>query len=203
MDDKRIFNKRNVIFIIIVVFIMIIVNLVFMFLIKNNVDDNLQNENTETKVDYNIKYNGYSFTIPLTLQHEIDNGTFIISNKVNKWDAILYIVPKDYENIYKQRDKISETLNSKEIEINEVSEDTYSGTTYLIFEISNDTLLAISNLSGGNSIMFIITNEDEKYNYDALVELASVVKNASYFGESNKLIKDKFNEEDIINSIMG
>ena len=66
-----------------------------------------------------------------------------------------------------------------------------------------NALLAISNLSGGNSIMFVITNQDNDYYYNSLVELSPVVKSASYYGENSKVILSKFNKEDIISSLMG
>lgn len=205
MNKRKFLNKNNVILIIVLFLIIIIINVIGLLIIENNVNKNLENKNIETKTDYTIKYNSYSFTIPLTLQHEINNSDFLISNKVNNWTASLNIISNDYETLYKNREKIEKNLSDKQIEISNILERTYAGTTYITIEItygSESALLAISNLSGGNSIMFIIQNEENDYDYDVLVELSPVVKSASYFGESNNQVTNNFNKQDIIDSLM-
>lgn len=205
MNKRKFLNKNNVILIIVLFLIIIIINVIGLLIIENNVNKNLENKDIETKTDYTIKYNSYSFTIPLTLQHEINNSDFLISNKVNNWTASLNIISNDYETLYKNREKIEKNLSDKQIEISNNLERTYAGTTYITIEItygSENALLAISNLSGGNGIMFIIQNEENDYDYDVLVELSPVVKSASYFGESNNQVTNNFNKQDIIDSLM-
>lgn len=205
MDKNKFFNKNNILLFIIILVIVVLLNIIGLALIKENVTKNEENKNIETKTDYNLKYNGYLFTIPLSLQHEIIEDNLLISNKVNNWEASTIIVPMDYETIYKNENK-EKNLKDKDIKVKDILEKTYAGTTYLTIQITyNDenALLAISNLSGGNSIMFVITNQDNDYYYNSLVELSPVVKSASYYGENSKVILSKFNKEDIISSLMG
>lgn len=191
-------NKNHII--IICLLILLLITVFFKF------DSKEEPKTCETKTDYNIRYNGYLFLIPSNFQHEIYNHDLIISNKVKEWYATINIIDNDYESLYKDRTKIVNNLNEKEIKVNDINEKKYRGTTYLILEISSSgqkALLCFSNIPGTNSIMLIITNENNKYDYEVLNSMSSVIKNISYFGEKISKVTNLFDENDINNSLKG
>lgn len=186
--------------------LIICLSILLLFTIFFKFDSKEEPKTCETKIDYNIRYNGYSFLIPSNFQHEIYKNDLIIYNKVREWYSTINIIDKDYESLYKDRKNIVNNLKDKEIKVNNINEKTYSGTTYLVLEISfsgQKALLVFSNIPGANSIMLIITNENNKYDYDVLDSMSSVIKNVSYFGEKISKIVNLFDENDIKNSLKG
>ena len=198
MKKKLGFEKRHFYLLIFMIFIIIVFNFISYFIIKDDLKPEVKQ--CEENKNYNIRYNGYLFKIPNEMNHEIYNGNLILSDKKNTWNSIVNIVDKSYEILYKEEKKYIKSLEEKGIKVVSSNEKTYSGTTYLTLEINSEEkkgLLVFSNLSSSSCIMIIITDDDNRYNYNSLNSLSTIIKNTSYYGEKASRITSLFNEKDI------
>lgn len=186
----------------ILLLVTILINIVCFKIMSNDIKSEVKNKKNIV-LNQTVNYNGYSFDLEKDDSFEYYENDLYIKTKSSY--SNLKILNVNYEELINKKESIKDNLLNEDIIVKDISEKTYAGTTYLIFEIvsdDNSVLLSFSNLPGNNTLLFITTTADNTYSYKTLKDLSNFVKSASYYGEKILIEKNKLDISELINTIL-
>lgn len=186
----------------ILLLVTILINIVCFKIMSNDIKSEVKNKKNIV-LNQTVNYNGYSFDLEKDDSFEYYENDLYIKTKSSY--SNLKILNVNYEELINKKESIKDNLLNEDIIVKDISEKTYAGTTYLIFEIvsdDNSVLLSFSNLAGNNTLLFITTTADNTYSYKTLKDLSNFVKSASYYGEKILIEKNKLDISELINTIL-
>lgn len=202
MIQKNKKNKFLLMLICILLLVTILINIVCFKIMSNDIKSEVKNKKNIV-LNQTVNYNGYSFDLEKDDSFEYYENDLYIKTKSSY--SNLKILNVNYEELINKKESIKDNLLNEDIIVKDISEKTYAGTTYLIFEIvsdDNSVLLSFSNLAGNNTLLFITTTADNTYSYKTLKDLSNFVKSASYYGEKILIEKNKLDISELINTIL-
>lgn len=202
MIQKNKKNKFLLMLICILLLVTILINIVCFKIMSNDIKSEVKNKKNIV-LNQTVNYNGYSFDLEKDDSFEYYENDLYIKTKSSY--SNLKILNVNYEELINKKESIKDNLSNEDIIVKDISEKTYAGTTYLIFEIvsdDNSVLLSFSNLPGNNTLLFITTTADNTYSYKTLKDLSNFVKSASYYGEKILIEKNKLDISELINTIL-
>lgn len=143
-----------------------------------------------SKSTYNVKFKGFTFSIPDNLIYEEDNGVLMIGDELGTWAAQIELEQGSFAQLQANKSQLQSVMQQSGFTSSIAQEKTIGGVNFITLEISASGTNAIAALAKANSMYFIgVTayNQDNDFDYSLLEKIAPVVSSASYTGETTNM----------------
>jgi len=154
---------------------------------------NIGNNNSSSQVSkstYNVKFKGFTFSIPDNLVYEEDNGTLLIGDEMGTWVTQIELEQGNFSQLQANKSQLQSVMQQSGFTSSIAQEKTLGGVNFITLEISSSGTNAIAALAKANSMYFIgITafNQDNEFDYSLLERIAPIISSVSYSGETNNI----------------
>ena len=179
-------SKSNPLGGLIVVLLLLIIGMLVFQIISNSkqVEEEPKCEEKEVK-ETKVKYNGFVFNITGDYTYEINNNALYIRDLDNKWVSVVAITPVPYENIKAGRGTVQTNIQKLGYTLSLPEAKTYNSMEFVVAEATKEeeaVLFVYAQANNTNTYVVTIKGEDGKANYEAINDIANVLKTGKYEG---------------------
>lgn len=154
-------------------------------------DSNLGFGGNTSKSTYNVKFKGFTFSIPEDyIYEEADDETLLIGDELGTWVVQIELVEGSFAQLQTNKSQLQSALQKNGFTSSIAEEKTIGGVDFITLEISESGTNAIVALARANSMYFLCAiafNQDNDFDYSLLEKIAPVVSSASYTGETTNM----------------
>ena len=198
-------SARNIIFIVAGVIVVIIIAVIAVIAImkfngKNNNTDvpnsgNSTNAPTGTPTtnvtsSYKVSFMKFTFTIPDTMDYEIDDDTLFIGDLDGTWMIQLTIFSGNFSVLKGNRYAVQTGFLSEGVTASTPEVKTLGGHEYLTLELStigDRALGAYTQLNSTNIAWILVTNQDNQIDYNILEKITPIITSAKYGNSTSNM----------------
>lgn len=136
-------------------------------------------ESTKTK---KAVLDGYQFSIPTNISHEVDDSKIELYGENKSWTANIKTTSSIYKLLVEQKDDLKSKFESSGYKVNKADTKEVDGYEILLFEVTdtkgNNLFLAYSYLGSARVAVCSFHSADNEYNYSGLEEAVKIIKSA-------------------------
>ena len=169
----------------------------FIFFKKDNSSSSsTSNGGTVAQSTYAVSYSGFTFNVPTDLKAQATSEALIITNSTETAAAMIKNIGQgNYSLLVANKASIPAVYQQQGGIVKNVEEKTYSGKSYLQFEltVNGETGLVAYAENSSNIFVIAIQNTSNTLDTEFLKEIAPVINNATYGQSTTSITTSGFN----------